>query len=77
MTTVTLRLHESAHKSLFLSEAVSEAGYIVGETFHRSGMPLNTGWVSFRVECPTAPVDCMALVKTLGRLAGWKSRHLS
>jgi len=76
MTLVTLRLPESAFHSLYESDAVSDAGYRVHSTFDGTQMPKDTGWVSFRVECPKAPLDTLALVKTLGRLAGWKSKHL-
>jgi hypothetical protein len=76
MTTVTLRMPEQAFHSLYESDAVADAGYRVQSTFDATGLPRDTGWVSFRVDCPKPPENNATLVRVLGRLAGWKSKHL-
>jgi len=63
----TLRLPRRIFHRLHASDAVADAGFRVLSDFDAAGMPKDTAWVSFRVECPT-PMDNRTLVRRLAAL---------
>lgn len=65
---VTLRLPDAIATRVFESTPVADAGFRVHAPHYPKGMPKDTGWTSFRVECPKA-FDAPTLVKALRGLA--------
>lgn len=52
MTIVTLRLPDRIATLLYESTKVAEAGFRIRAPHFPKGMPRDTGWTTFRVECP-------------------------
>lgn len=49
---VTLRLPSAIVARVFESTNIADAGFRVHAPHYAKGMPKDTGWETFRVECP-------------------------